>query len=286
MSNSILFNPSTKTSVELYLKNPTSCCALIGARGAGKSFAAQFISEVIIADNVEKNPNYIILDATTTGIDEVRVLQKKLSLSVPGHRALKRVVLIEHFDSFGHEAQNALLKTLEEPPMDTVIIITIDHEARVLETIYSRVRCMYIKPISLDIAQNAFKGIYSVQSIEKAFRMSGGSAGLMKSLLESDEEHELVRAIAKSRETLALPKYIRIAKIDSITKAPDLTTLLFLDGLIRLLEASYIQAIVSKKSNSELKIMHNRVENTVNTIADIENGLNPKLALTKLFLEL
>ena len=286
MSEAILFNSATKSSIDLFLRSPASACALIGARGSGKTFAGKYIAQKLIGGNIDANPNFIVLDAGLSGIEEVRLLQKKLTLSVPGTRPTKRVVLIEHFDSFGHEAQNALLKTLEEPPLDTVIIITVDHSARVLETIYSRVRSLFVRPVTLSEATEAYEETYTPTSIEKAFRMSGGTVGLMSSLLASDESHELVKAITKSREILSLPKHIRIAKIDSVSKDQALPTLVFLDGLTRLLEASYSQAIISRKPASNLRVIHERVEFSLNAIADIESGLNQKLALTRLFVAL
>lgn len=46
------------------------------------------------------------------------------------------------------EAQNALLKTLEEPQPDTVFVLLSDHEEELLETIHSRCRIVRLEPVS------------------------------------------------------------------------------------------------------------------------------------------
>ena len=60
-----------------------------------------------------------------------------------------KVFLIEDADRMNDAAQNALLKTLEEPHPDTVFVLTSDHEEEVLETIRSRCRVVRLEPVPL-----------------------------------------------------------------------------------------------------------------------------------------
>ena len=52
-------------------------------------------------------------------IEQIRALISFFQLKVPGKTKIKRVAIIQDADRMGLEAQNALLKALEEPPEDS-----------------------------------------------------------------------------------------------------------------------------------------------------------------------
>ncbi|MEA2452917.1 MAG: polymerase subunit delta [Actinomycetota bacterium] len=61
--------------------------------------------------------------------------------------AKMKVFIIEEAERMNPAAQNALLKTLEEPPGDTVFILSSDREEELLETISSRCRVVRLEPV-------------------------------------------------------------------------------------------------------------------------------------------
>jgi DNA polymerase III subunit delta' len=61
--------------------------------------------------------------------------------------ATMKVFIIEEAERMNPAAQNALLKTLEEPPGDTVFILISDREEELLETISSRCRVVRLEPV-------------------------------------------------------------------------------------------------------------------------------------------
>lgn len=61
--------------------------------------------------------------------------------------ARAKVFIIEEADRMNAAAQNALLKTLEEPQPQTFFILTSDHEEEVLETVMSRCRIVRLDPV-------------------------------------------------------------------------------------------------------------------------------------------
>lgn len=61
--------------------------------------------------------------------------------------ASMKVFIIEEAERMNPAAQNALLKTLEEPPGDTVFILISDREEELLETISSRCRVVRLEPV-------------------------------------------------------------------------------------------------------------------------------------------
>lgn len=73
---------------------------------------------------------------TSIGIKTIRTLQQKVMLK-PLKKGNKAVIL-EQADHLTIEAQNALLKTLEEPPAHTIIILAAESKDALLPTILSR----------------------------------------------------------------------------------------------------------------------------------------------------
>ncbi len=80
-------------------------------------------------------------------IAQIRELIKQLSFAP--YEAGTRVVLIEDVHTMRQEAANSLLKTLEEPPANNLLILTADSAGNVLQTIISR--CQSIPFYSLTI---------------------------------------------------------------------------------------------------------------------------------------
>ncbi len=58
-----------------------------------------------------------------------------------------RVVLVDGADTMNSHAANSLLKILEEPPKNTVLLLASDNPARLLPTIRSRCRTLTLKPL-------------------------------------------------------------------------------------------------------------------------------------------
>jgi len=70
------------------------------------------------------------------GIEDIRNVQKSVYLKP--YKGDKKAVIIRDGQTITHQAQNALLKVLEEPPQDTIIILETDKPDSLLPTICSR----------------------------------------------------------------------------------------------------------------------------------------------------
>ncbi len=80
-------------------------------------------------------------------IGQVRDLIKKLSYAP--YEAGMRVVLIEDVHTMRREAANSLLKTLEEPPEENLLLLTADSSRTILPTISSRCQTIPFYPLTL-----------------------------------------------------------------------------------------------------------------------------------------
>ena len=76
----------------------------------------------------------------TISIEAVRTLIEFFQLKVPGTASIRRVAVIRDAENMGTEAQNALLKLLEEPPADSVLVLATGRPQNLLGTIRSRVQ--------------------------------------------------------------------------------------------------------------------------------------------------
>ena len=83
----------------------------------------------------------------TLKVDEVRDLQHMLSLAP--YESNYRTALLLRFEEANENAQNALLKTLEEPNPRVVILVTADDPENLLPTITSRCELLRLRPLPL-----------------------------------------------------------------------------------------------------------------------------------------
>ena len=135
---------------------------------------------------------------TQIGVDDVRKMKSFFSLSAA--EGGRRVALIDSADDLTVAAANALLKVLEEPPKDAVLILISHSPSKLLPTIRSR--CRQVRLSSLDpntlanVVRNA--GIEAPDP-ERLAALADGSAGDAIRLINLDG----VTLYAKLIETLA-----------------------------------------------------------------------------------
>lgn len=91
------------------------------------------------------HPDLLVLEpANSLGIEQIRQLQKKLALKP--YSANLKVALLVQAEKLTLPGQNALLKTLEEPPQKSLIILTAVKSDLLLPTIVSRCQLVRLIP--------------------------------------------------------------------------------------------------------------------------------------------
>jgi DNA polymerase III subunit delta' len=100
-----------------------------------------------------------------------------------------RVVLVDGADTMNPYAANSLLKILEEPPKNTVLLLASDNPARLLPTIRSRCRTLALKPLPepviIELLQRFRPGLSSEEQAVLA-RLGEGSIGRALELAAGD----------------------------------------------------------------------------------------------------
>lgn len=124
---------------------------------AGSNMAPEEDSQTVHLVNAGSHPDYACLTraekesgelARNITVDQVRALHRLLE-SAPS-LARRRVIVIDAADDMEREGANALLKSLEEPPTDTLFLLVTHAPSRLLPTIRSRCRTLRFAPLSDD----------------------------------------------------------------------------------------------------------------------------------------
>ena len=142
-------------------------------------------------------------------IEQIRALSDFMNVST--HRRGRRVVLLHPAEALNSVSSNALLKTLEEPPPDTVFILVSNNIDRLLPTILSRCRKV---PMALPDAAQALEWLKAqgVADAESWLAEQGGAP--LAALAESE---------GGSREAInALLAHLAKPASDSALKTADL----------------------------------------------------------------
>lgn len=138
------------------------------------------------------HPDLSVVEAERKGsqlkVDQIRELQHGLALAP--YDAKYRIAILRRFEEANRQAANALLKTLEEPPQQVVLILTAASSDSLLPTIVSRCEVILLRPVS---TANLIEGLSAKWQVplEKAnlfSHLSGGRPGYAIRLSQNPEE--------------------------------------------------------------------------------------------------
>lgn len=129
-------------------------------------------------------------------IEPVRQLIYDLTLKPV--EARRRVARLLNFDAANDQTQNALLKTLEEPPNNVVLLLTAESTDALLPTIVSRCEVVALRPLPLAAVREALitRWLTAPDQAELLAHLSGGRLGWAVRLAEDPE------ALAERRQKL------------------------------------------------------------------------------------
>jgi DNA polymerase III subunit delta' len=290
MIATLALHENTRAQLERFLAAPVHAVLLTGADGIGKTAIAEaLLSELLQleAGMLAAYPHYtaVVPANGTISIDAVRGLQKFLQLKTTGTKLLRRAILIEHAQGLTTEAQNAYLKLLEEPPADTVMVLTADTPRALLPTIMSRVQAITVHvPAQADLQPILAASGKDEAILRQALFLSGGLPGLLTALITGDETHPLLTSVADAKSLLSKTPFERLAMVDTLSKQKD-SAKLVVEALSRIAEAMLAQA-AAKGEPARIKQWHRIRRAAVDTQEALKTSANAKLALSNLFLHL
>jgi DNA polymerase III delta prime subunit len=128
-----------------------------------KNEAASYISDLLKEMGVNSLDINLQTYEKTMGIEDVRNIQKAILLKP--FRGKTKAVIINAYENITFEAQNSLLKILEEPPANTIIIIATSKKEFLLPTIISRCKIVYLWEKEIKLIQEDFLELQDALSI-------------------------------------------------------------------------------------------------------------------------
>ncbi len=288
MFEGLVLHPHTQKLLSSYTKQPAHAMLLLGGEGIGKhtlAFACTALFLGVAPEKLLNSPSFKHItpdEKRTISIESIRGLQQFVRLRTTGKAAIRRVIFVENADRMTTEAQNAFLKLLEEPPADTVLIMSAAHIQGLLPTIRSRVQTLAVTAPEKSALVAHFAG-KPASTVTQAYFLSGGLPGLMTALLEGDTSHPLVVSVVEAKQLLQQPLFERLTHIEALAKQKDMAISL-VEALSRIAQAGLQQA-AEKDDQKRLKQWHRIISETYKAKQSFEGNANTKLVLTNLLLQ-
>lgn len=282
----VIVHPATNVQWQAVMQSLPHAILFTGDTGSGKkTLARHTATQILQVNNLNQYPYYLEIhpEKQAIGIDAIRNLQSFLNRKTTGSKEVRRIILIGDAHTMTIEAQNALLKSLEEPPSDTIIILTCSNANLLKPTIASRTQSILVKPISNLYAHKTITS-HSDAAVNNAYYMSGGRVGLLTALLEQDIDHPFVAATVQAKNILKLASFDRLALVDNLSKQKQDVALL-LEGIACVIQSGLAQSAI--KNNYALTKKFHSISRYVELARDdLYKTANTKLLLTNLFLSM
>lgn len=225
--------------------------------------------------NFENGNDFKIIFSTKNVIkvDEIREFCSELFLKPT--KTMHKVFIIDDAECMNEQAQNALLKVLEEPPLYATIILITSNKEKLLNTIKSRVVEIQFDFLSDDEIKNILD-MKKIEYTEDAIKYAKGS---FKKALDfvNDELFDIAKEVAKLLETkdfLAVNRKFEEIKADKKLKS----------NIAMILEKT--MQIFFMKFRTEKTYEYKNIEKIEETIQKIKRNANVDLALDSLMVEL
>ena len=203
----------------------------LGVEGIGKQLIAKEFAKSILCTQKENNTycnkcssciqfnssnhadfKIIEPEGSSIKIEQIRQMQEKVQEKPIISK--NKIYIINNADLLTIEAQNCLLKTLEEPPIHTIIMLIGSNENAFLSTIKSRCMIIHFQKINDEEIKEFLKNEYEITNISsnmiKTFQGSIKRAIEQKDNKEQYEKIEKIIKSLKTKDTVQILKNSRI----------------------------------------------------------------------------
>lgn len=224
------------------------------------------------------------------GVEGAQILTEQVErliahTSLKGMQARRKVYVITRAETMNREAENRLLKTLEEPPPGTLLILTTDNLSGLLPTTISRCQLLTFRPIPAPVAEAHLQARFPEAEpavVRSLVALSGGRLGWAVDMLRHPEvltlrgrlldlcaslpERPLVYSLRLAEELLQLAEDWWLATADpevaekALKASPDRVLRTRLTEILNVLLSWHRDlALVSSDPGSALVINHDRL---------------------------
>ncbi len=306
------------------------CYLLSGPKGVGKSALARAFAQALMCEqpeasdpakpcgvcrscrNVLRNahPDIELFDlqaqatllegksgkGSTLTIEMVRQMRSAAAL-LPVE-ASRRLVIVDDAETLLEPAQQALLKTLEEPPRTVTILLLCDEPEALLATVRSRCNEVTVRPQPLSAITEALvmRGVAVEQANEIALLSRGSAAWAIAAVNDSTLLTARRDARAAAAAWLAGSAYERIAtayrlgdqfakRRDDVIATVQMVVQLLREELLRVAGASALRQDDDRMaSEGTLATLARALSSTLQCLSDFDANVRPRLAMEAMVL--
>lgn len=225
-------------------------------------------------------------------IDDIRAMI--MSIGRKPYEGRYKVVMIEEADAMRYDAQNALLKTLEEPPPESVLVLVTGNIKALFPTIVSRAQVIGFFPLNIGDVKSILTDVHKIDDVTAQIlsRLSAGKPGEALRYMDAEFSRKRSRIINglidgtifdadfgdAPKTDLKLYLDIMLAWYRDLAVAgacPDASA----SDFFNFDKADQIRA--EAKNNDSARI-HNAIKQITLTGLFLEQNANPKLAMSVL----
>lgn len=229
MFEKIIGNEPIKEMLKTAIQNKTISHSylFVGIRGIGKKLLAQEFAKQILCLEQNQNcrcksciefesqnhPDYMVIepDGNSIKIEQIRFLQKKIQEKPI--IASKKVYIVNEAEKMTTEAQNCLLKNLEEPPEFATILLIGTQENLFLPTIKSR--CMILKFMAIEDEKikQYLQENYGVTDVpQNRLKLFQGSIGKAINLKDKQDDYDKIETLVENLNKKNLLEIVQLAE--------------------------------------------------------------------------
>lgn len=150
----------------------------------------------------------------TIGVDDIRT-QINTDIAIKPYSSPRKIYIIQEGEKMTAQAQNALLKTLEEPPAYAVILILTTNMDALLPTILSRCVVLNMKPVRDDLVKKYLMEELQIPDYKAnvCVAFARGNLGKARQLASSEEFDHI------KEEAVSMLKYVQDMEINEMLAA-------------------------------------------------------------------
>ena len=153
-------------------------------------------------------------DGTAIPVDTIRWIREDAYLKP--NESNYRVILLADAQLMRHEAQNALLKILEEPPAHVIFILTCDSRTALLPTIQSRCVCLSLTPVEWSEAEPLLRNKLPqtpAEELRRAHELFGGHIGQVLDGVGDGTFRQVLELVPKMALALIAPTELDLMQL-------------------------------------------------------------------------
>ncbi len=243
-----MIHEDIKKRIKYLIKNDTVFHANIfeGPEGIGKKTLARYFAQAIhcesddapcgkcpscIKHHTKNHPDYmeVVPESGKKTISVGKIREAFSDLYIKPLISEKKIIFIPEADLCETAAQNAMLKSFEEPPPYGIIILAVKNPSALLPTIRSRATSYSLNPVPIREIEEFIKNTYPEKSEKASFlsEFSGGIIGKAVALSEDEEFSSLREETLKLLSSFGESRLSAFRLSDFFKENPDKEPLIF-----------------------------------------------------------